>query len=368
MITQTSFNLRPTACSVRVLLQCFFKLPVEHPFAFMNVAHGVTATTSSTSRVNHQNMAVTLHVIAIMLRKHVCEASDITIVTPYRAQVFAYTRAIKALIAGFEKERPTIDVDFSGINIRTIDSFHGGEASVVFFDMVVAKMRVGNPGFITDPRRLNVALTRGKDATIVVGDTDVFLEQEQKAKEKQRTASNEPDFQPHVKSVLTRLLVRYKNEKAVFTYSESDIANLASLRFVDAKPTADLGREILKEYACNACGELSHRKDDCPLGGKNITHRFTKCNGCEGFGHMESECLLRSCKKCGKLASLCDHIKCDRCFGNGHIAKDCTYEDQRTCGRCGTVGHIIGSEKCPFPKPRNTAPWSDLPLKEKPAM
>lgn len=291
-------------------------------------------------------------------------------VTPYSAQVFAYTRATKALIAGFNKERRTIDVDFSGIAIRTIDSFQGGEASVVFFDMVVAKMRVGNPGFITDPRRLNVALTRGRDATIVVGDTDVFLEQDAKALEKQLKDNPEQTVKPHfdanVKNVLKKMFQFYRDNNAIFQYSETDIAKFATLRFIGKKATEDDERDILKKYACNACGELGHQKDGCPLEGKQLTHRFTQCKGCSGWGHIKSECPQGWCKKCGKPAALCKHVTCSKCFGNGHTAKRCKFQDKRTCGRCGGVGHIAGPA-CPFPKPRNTAPWSDLPLKAKPA-
>ncbi|MDI1492487.1 MAG: hypothetical protein OHK93_003701 [Ramalina farinacea] len=248
----------------------YFKLPVEYSIAMLNVPHGVTVTTSSTSRVHHQIMTVTLHIIALLLRRHACEATQITIVTPYSAQVFAYTRATKASIASFEKARPTIDVDFSGIRV---------EASVVFLDMVVAKMRVGTPGFITDPRRLKVALTRGRDATIVVGDTDVFLEQEAKAEEKKLKENPEQmvklHFDANVKSVLKKMFLFNRNHNAIFQYSETDIAKFAVLRFIGTKSTDDDERDILKKYACNACGELGHQKEGCPLGGKQITHRFT---------------------------------------------------------------------------------------------
>ena len=367
---QTDWQLRPTACSVRGLLQYYFKLPVQHSFAMFNVPHGVTVTTSSTSRVNHQNMAVTWHIIALMLRRHVCQAMDITIVTPYSAQVVGYTRATKALIAGFNKERPTIDVDFSGIGIRTVDSFQGGEASVVFSDMVVAKMREGNPGFITDPRRLNVALTRGRDATIVVGDTDVFLEQDAKAVEKRLKDNPEqtvkPQFDATVKNVLRRMFQFYRDNIAIFQYSETDIAKFATLRFIGKEATEDDERDILKKYACNACGELGHQKDGCPHGGKQLTHRFTKCKGCEGWGHIKSECPQGWCRKCSKPAALCRHVTSSKCFGNGHTAKRCKFQDKRTCVRCGGIGHIAGPD-CPYPRPKNTAPWSDLPLKAKPS-
>lgn len=90
---------------------------------------------------------------------------------------------------------------------------------------------------MTDFQRISVALTRGRDATIVIGDTDLFLEQEQPAWEKRLKAQpeqtgnanpmGEPESQPNVKSVLRSLFGFHKDRKAIFQYSETDIAKLA---------------------------------------------------------------------------------------------------------------------------------------------
>lgn len=58
--------------------------------------------------------------------------------------------------------------NFYGKRVQTVDSFQGGEQSIVIFDIVVSKIRFGNAGFITDPRKFNVTLIRGRDSTLVI--------------------------------------------------------------------------------------------------------------------------------------------------------------------------------------------------------
>jgi len=67
------------------------------------------------------------------------------------------------------------------IHISTIDSFQGQEADVVFLSLVRSNPE-GKIGFLSDYRRMNVALTRAKKKLIVIGDsttltTDNFYQQ-----------------------------------------------------------------------------------------------------------------------------------------------------------------------------------------------
>jgi senataxin len=52
--------------------------------------------------------------------------------------------------------------------VHTVDSFQGSEADVVVISAVRCNAR-GDVGFLADPRRLNVALTRAKSACVFVG-------------------------------------------------------------------------------------------------------------------------------------------------------------------------------------------------------
>jgi superfamily I DNA and/or RNA helicase len=58
----------------------------------------------------------------------------------------------------------------NNIRIGTIDSFQGQECDIVLFSSVRSNT-INELGFVRDPRRLCVALTRARKGLVVVGDT-----------------------------------------------------------------------------------------------------------------------------------------------------------------------------------------------------
>ena len=56
------------------------------------------------------------------------------------------------------------------IKLHTVDKFQGQEADIVFLSMV----RNQTNGFIDNPNRLNVAVTRAKFQLVIIGDYDYF--------------------------------------------------------------------------------------------------------------------------------------------------------------------------------------------------
>ena len=79
-----------------------------------------------------------------------------------------------AVISPYSRQVDKIRGEFSGRNIRnvrvgTVDSFQGQEKDIVIISGVRSN-DVGDVGFLRDPRRLNVALTRAKIGLIIVGD------------------------------------------------------------------------------------------------------------------------------------------------------------------------------------------------------
>ena len=92
-------------------------------------------------------------------------------VTPYQEQVRTITRLARKF--------PT-DVEDSLRNafIKTVDSFQGQERDVIIFSCVRARRKDGSRnssiGFVADVRRLNVALTRAKQALYIIGCSDVL--------------------------------------------------------------------------------------------------------------------------------------------------------------------------------------------------
>jgi superfamily I DNA and/or RNA helicase len=61
----------------------------------------------------------------------------------------------------------------SSIAIKTIDGFQGQERDVIYISLVRSNDAL-EIGFLSDTRRMNVALTRAKKKLVVIGDSATF--------------------------------------------------------------------------------------------------------------------------------------------------------------------------------------------------
>jgi len=84
---------------------------------------------------------------------------QIAIITPYNAQVELLREKLRG-------------ADIS-IEVNTVDGFQGREKEAVVISLVRSNPR-GEVGFLAEPRRLNVAITRARRHLAVVGDTDTL--------------------------------------------------------------------------------------------------------------------------------------------------------------------------------------------------
>ncbi|KAF8002909.1 hypothetical protein HF325_002154 [Metschnikowia pulcherrima] len=112
--------------------------------------------------------------------------SKIGVISPYGGQrALLSSIFVKDAKINNKKEKVQMEKDFdaldlsenvtintvAGISISSIDAFQGREKDVIILSCVRsnANKRIG---FVADPRRMNVALTRAKYGMIIVGDVD----------------------------------------------------------------------------------------------------------------------------------------------------------------------------------------------------
>lgn len=113
----------------------------------------------STRRTSKERVAeaawITEHVSRLV--SHGVDPATIAVIAAYRAQV----RLLRDLFrqGGLPE----------GVAVGTIDAFQGSERDIVFVSLVRSNV-AGEVGFVRDPRRLNVAMTRAKRHLVVVGD------------------------------------------------------------------------------------------------------------------------------------------------------------------------------------------------------
>ncbi|MEO6039688.1 MAG: C-terminal helicase domain-containing protein, partial [Saprospiraceae bacterium] len=95
---------------------------------------------------------------------------SIGILSPYREQV----NYLETMVREDDQLAPLLipkssDVR-SGLSINTIDGFQGQERDVIYISLVRSNAK-HEIGFLSDYRRMNVAMTRARMLLIVVGDS-----------------------------------------------------------------------------------------------------------------------------------------------------------------------------------------------------
>ena len=101
----------------------------------------------------------------IGLERILDERIDFGLISPYKAQV-RYMRQIVKRSAVLRQLREVLTVD-------TIDGFQGQERDVVFISLVRSNDD-GSIGFLSDLRRMNVAITRARMKVVVIGNAETL--------------------------------------------------------------------------------------------------------------------------------------------------------------------------------------------------
>jgi ATP-dependent RNA/DNA helicase IGHMBP2 len=87
---------------------------------------------------------------------------SIAVISPYKQQI--------ALLKDQLKHSPALEVYGDKISVNTIDSFQGQERDIVYISMTRSNTE-GQIGFLSDIRRMNVAMTRARKKLVIIGDS-----------------------------------------------------------------------------------------------------------------------------------------------------------------------------------------------------
>ena len=161
------------------------------------------------------------------------------------------------------------------------------------------------------------------------------------------------------------ILYQDKNEMGEKELKKDDeIASIESFEEEDEKFSGKKKIKIIRYFnieidislKCQICGEIGHKKNNCPY------HDIKFCYRCARIGHEPKDCDKYKCFKCNKVGhktSLCpvnenQLIICEQCYCIGHKNYDCLIsqkEDSNSyliysdcyCFNCGSQQHVLCS-------------------------
>jgi superfamily I DNA and/or RNA helicase len=117
-------------------------------------------------RINKTEAELTLKVLSEYIEKigrqrFIDERFDVGIISPYKVQ----TQYLRSLVKRNKFFKPFRSL----ITINTVDGFQGQERDIMLISLVRSNEN-GQIGFLSDLRRMNVAITRARMKLIIIGD------------------------------------------------------------------------------------------------------------------------------------------------------------------------------------------------------
>lgn len=130
------------------------------PMFFYNSQGDEELSDSGSSFINRFEAGLVSQIISKLCHAGV-NPKDIGVITPYAGQRY--------FLKTFLTSAGDLPADFyTYIEIASVDSFQGGERDYIILSCVRCNTRA-SIGFLKDPRRLNVAITRAKRGLIIIG-------------------------------------------------------------------------------------------------------------------------------------------------------------------------------------------------------
>lgn len=127
------------------------------------------AFSESSSVANPEEADLLLQHFNALIKNYGTEAMQenplkIGIISPYRAQINYLKDEIEHQPTLAELQTKRL------LTVGTVDSFQGQERDIIYISMVRSN-QAGEIGFLSDIRRMNVAMTRARKKLVIVGDS-----------------------------------------------------------------------------------------------------------------------------------------------------------------------------------------------------
>ena len=138
---------------------------IDGPMMFWSNLGNEEISASGTSYLNRTEASNVEKIITRFFKAGV-QPQDIGIITPYEGQR-SYVVSSMQSTGTFKKE------NYKEIEVASVDAFQGREKDFIVLSCVRSNDHQGI-GFLSDPRRLNVALTRAKYGLVILGNPKVL--------------------------------------------------------------------------------------------------------------------------------------------------------------------------------------------------
>ncbi|CAO4362526.1 unnamed protein product [Caenorhabditis nigoni] len=139
------------------------------PAFFWHCSGAEELSASGTSFLNRTEAANVEKLVSKLIKGGV-EPRQIGVITPYEGQ--------RSFIVNYMHTQGTLNSKlYEGVEIASVDAFQGREKDYIIVTCVRSNDILGI-GFLSDPRRLNVAITRAKYGIVVVGNAKVLSRHE----------------------------------------------------------------------------------------------------------------------------------------------------------------------------------------------
>ncbi|KAH0658561.1 hypothetical protein KY289_027309 [Solanum tuberosum] len=140
----------------------------EFPLLFIGIQGCDEREGNNPSWFNRIEASKVVEIIRDLIQNKGLKEEDIGVITPYRQQVLKIRRA---LIQSF---------DWANIKVGSVEQFQGQERQVIIISTVRSTIqhndfdRIHYLGFLNNPRRFNVAVTRARSLLVVIGNPHII--------------------------------------------------------------------------------------------------------------------------------------------------------------------------------------------------